>query len=135
MTAEDVYARINELLSERNWTLYKLADVCDLPRSSLYNMMERNNMPSLPTLETICGGMGISLSDFFIFASPSKDGGYLSENELKLLEVNRTLPSRHQEILLTYAIGMADALKAKSEEEAEKTSKKKRNRKSEPKSI
>ncbi len=110
MTEENVYKRIKDLLAERNWSLYKLADVCGLPRSSLYNMMERNNMPSLPTLDTICNGLRISLSDFFLSISPTSREGYLSDDEVKLLEVRRMLPRDHQDILYAYAKGLYDAM-------------------------
>lgn len=129
MSADDIYKRIKDLLAERNWSLYKLADVCDLPRSSLYNMMERNNMPSLPTLETICSGMGISLSDFFIFTSPAKNGSFISEDEVKLLELHRTLPKEHQEILYAYALGLSDSVKLSSQTKTGKSHRKSNNKK------
>lgn len=117
MTADDIYKRIKDLLAERHWSLYKLADVCNLPRSSLYNMMERNNIPSLPTLEAICTGMGITLSDFFIFVSPVQNTNFLTEDEVKIIDVYRTLPRQHQEILEAYARGLSDATKISSKKQ------------------
>ena len=111
MTTEKVYQRLNELLKERNWTLYRLANECKLPSSSLYNMKSRNYLPSLTTLDIICSGLGISICDFFLFNSPVKKDSHLTGDEISLLEITRGLSKKHQEILLAYANGLADAIK------------------------
>lgn len=36
-----------------------------MPPSTLANIFSRNTIPSIPTLETICSGLGITLSQFF----------------------------------------------------------------------
>ena len=61
----DVYSKLNSLMAERGWTRYKLAKECGLSESTLANVFSRNTMPSLATLETICQGFKISLSQFF----------------------------------------------------------------------
>ena len=61
----DVNGRIRELLNERNWTEYKLAKESGLSQSTISNIFKRNTVPSISTLELICGGFGISLSQFF----------------------------------------------------------------------
>ena len=61
----DVYSKLNKLMTERGWTRYKLAKECGLSESTLANVFSRNTMPSLATLETICHGFRISLSQFF----------------------------------------------------------------------
>ena len=52
-------------MKERNWTMYRLAKESNLPWSTLRNMFKRNTDPSIQTLEAICRGMGITLSQFF----------------------------------------------------------------------
>ena len=47
----DTLKRINELLDKRNWTLYKLAKESDIPYSSLSSMFQKNNQPTIATLE------------------------------------------------------------------------------------
>lgn len=61
----DTHARITQLMEERKWTAYKLAKECGLPQSTITNLFARSTIPSIPTLETICKGLGITLSQFF----------------------------------------------------------------------
>ncbi len=109
MKVEDVHNRIRELAKERGLTSYELARRSGMALSSLYNMFERGTMPKLETLERICCGMDISLSDFFMFLSKPRMGGYMSENDAILLEINRGLNGKNQERLAAYAHGMLEA--------------------------
>lgn len=61
----DIHARLRELLAEHNWTEYRLSKECGLSESTLANIFRRNTMPSISTLEAICNGFGITLSQFF----------------------------------------------------------------------
>ena len=61
----DVKARLQQLMDERNWTIYRVAKEADIPWSTVRNMFKRNTEPSIITLECICKGMGISLCQFF----------------------------------------------------------------------
>lgn len=109
MTIEEVHDRIKQLLFERDWTLYKLADICSLPYSTLYTMMNRHTMPKLDTLDIICKGLGITLSDFFITKSTPCPNGYLSEKELLLIEITHSLPEQQVELISAYAKGISDS--------------------------
>lgn len=61
----DVHERLKQLLAERGWSEYRLAKHCGLSESTIANIFRRNTVPSLSTLETICDGFGITLSQFF----------------------------------------------------------------------
>lgn len=61
----DALERIRKLMSERGWTEYKLAKEAALPQSTISTLFSRNNLPSIPTLEAICEGLGITMSQFF----------------------------------------------------------------------
>lgn len=61
----DVLQRLQQLSKERNWSIYKLAKNCDMPQSTVNNIFMRNTVPTIPTLEIICKGFGITLSQFF----------------------------------------------------------------------
>ena len=50
----DTHERLRQLLNERGWTEYRLA-----------NIYRRNTVPSLATLEAICNGFGITMAQFF----------------------------------------------------------------------
>ena len=61
----DVLERLRVLLDERGWTEYRLAKECGLSESTIANIFRRNSVPSITTLESICNGFGITLSQFF----------------------------------------------------------------------
>lgn len=61
----DTHERLRQLLNDRGWTEYRLAKNCGLSESTLANIFRRNTVPSIATLETICKGFGITMSQFF----------------------------------------------------------------------
>ncbi|MCM1364001.1 MAG: helix-turn-helix transcriptional regulator [Faecalibacterium sp.] len=61
----DTLARLQQLLRERGWTEYKLSKECGLAQSTIGNIFRRNTVPTIETLETICNGFGITMSQFF----------------------------------------------------------------------
>lgn len=61
----DVHEKLHDLMSQRGWTAYRLARECGLSEATIANVIRRNANPSLPTLEAICTGFGITLSQFF----------------------------------------------------------------------
>ena len=58
-------AKIQELLNERNWTLYRLSKASGITYSSLNSMFNKNTQPTIYTLEKICVSLDITLADFF----------------------------------------------------------------------
>lgn len=52
-------------MEDRGWTKYRLSKECGLSESTLANIFRRNVEPSIATLEAICNGFGITLSQFF----------------------------------------------------------------------
>lgn len=61
----ETHERLRQLLNERGWSEYKLAKRCGLSESTVANIFRRNTVPSIATLETICSGFGITMSQFF----------------------------------------------------------------------
>lgn len=61
----DAKERIRQLMQERGWSEYRLAVASGLSQSTIANIFNRNTMPSVPTLESICNGFGITLAQFF----------------------------------------------------------------------
>ena len=107
----DVHARIQDLADEQGLSLYELAKRSNLPLTSIYNMNTRKTMPRLETLEKICDGLKISMSEFFADSSDVETNGYLTENEKGLLEINRDLNRRDQKQLFAYAKALRDMQK------------------------
>lgn len=52
-------------MEDRGWTAYRLAKNSGLSESTIANIVRRSTVPSFPTLEAICNGLGITLSQFF----------------------------------------------------------------------
>ena len=61
----DILNKIDRLRTERNWSIYKLAEEAGLTQSTVANMFARGTLPSIKTLEALCSALGISLSEFF----------------------------------------------------------------------
>ena len=61
----DINNKLKQILKDRNWTEYRLAKACGLNESTIANIFKRNSVPSPVTLEYICKGFGITLSQFF----------------------------------------------------------------------
>ena len=61
----DTLARLQQLMDERGWTMYRLAKESGLTESTIANIYRRNALPSITTLEMICQGFGITLAQFF----------------------------------------------------------------------
>ena len=57
--------RIVALMRERGWSEYRLAKESGLSQSTIANLFQRNTVPSISTLESICAGFGITLAQFF----------------------------------------------------------------------
>lgn len=83
------------MLNQRNWTAYKLAQEADIPQSTLSNIFNRPNEPTVATLEIICKGFGITLSEFFAEGSDpvslSKEQKDVLDNWAKLSEEQRKM--------------------------------------------
>lgn len=89
--------RIRQLLEERGWTVYKLSKLSGVSQSTLSNMFNRNNDPSIGTLEDICNAFGITLSQFF-----ADEGELVALNkaQVEMLEKWSTLTSEQKNALL-----------------------------------
>ena len=61
----DAQKRIKELMEERGWMDYRLAKESGLSHSTITNMFNRNNAPTLPTLDAVCWAFGTTLAQFF----------------------------------------------------------------------
>jgi len=91
----DTNERIRQLMDERQWSEYRLAKEAGLSQSTIANLFKRNTVPSVATLESICKGFGITLSQFFC------DGNMieLSDEQKELFDKWVTLTEKQKQIL------------------------------------
>ena len=120
----DVLKRIQNLLDEYGWTVYRLSKESGIPISSLSNMFSRNTQPSVSTLERICEGFGISIGDFFESPTTSRPDLYvLNNDERTVIDVYRGLPSDCKDLLNAYLHGLAHKMVPERETQTETTTK------------
>ena len=61
----DILKKIDDIRIANGWSVYRLAEICDITPSTLANMFARGTLPSITTLMSICQGCGISMAEFF----------------------------------------------------------------------
>ena len=61
----DTMSRVFELIEDRNITLYRLAQLSGVRYSTFKNTRKRNGQLSVDTIERICEGLEIPMSEFF----------------------------------------------------------------------
>lgn len=62
---KDVLAEITRLRLKRNWSEYELAQHSGLSQSTISTWYRKNQIPTIQTLEKVCCGFDITLSQFF----------------------------------------------------------------------
>lgn len=108
MKQNETLAKIAKLMEERKWSLYKLAKESSIPYSSLNSMFQKNNQPTLSTLEKLCAGFHISMAEFFSDSPPYRmDSFSFTEEEIELIEMYRELNKIDQKLFITYTKGFA----------------------------
>jgi len=96
----DCLVRIKQLLAERGWSVYRLAEKSGIPQSTLSNMFNRSNYPTVPTLERICKALDVSLSEFFSESSLTPDDAQL---DTEMTDVWAKLDVEQKKALLSLA--------------------------------
>ena len=92
----DILGRIDELRKERNWSINNLAKQAGGKYSTINNLYERNNIPTLPTLMKLCAAFGISLSEFF---SESTEMALTAEQKMLLSQWDKLSSAQKKSLL------------------------------------
>lgn len=95
---KDILSEITRLRLQRKWFEYELAKYSDIPQSAISNWYKKKQVPTVRTLNKICKGLGISLSQFF---AEDGDARYLTPKQRDLLNNWSILNHQQQEIILT----------------------------------
>ena len=102
---KDILKEITRLRLSRNWSEYELAIRSNLSPSTISTWNRKNQTPTIPSLEKICKGLGITLSQFF---AEGEDTLSLTQEQREMLDSWSSLNEKQQEIFLAL-------LKAKGE--------------------
>lgn len=100
----DVVERIRELCKSRSLTYYRLSKNSGIPYSTLSTMLNKTNVPSLPSLMKICDGLDISLAQFF---SDKDETVILSSDQRHCLELWGQLDSQSKKLAIAYMEGLS----------------------------
>lgn len=103
MSDFNVIGRIDELCKIRGWSRYKLSQQSGVSMSTIANLYKRTDMPTIPTLMSLCDAFGISLAQFF---APNE---YLtlSEEQKNVLKLWDSLNIEGKTLAMTYLKGLA----------------------------
>lgn len=79
------------------------AKEADIPYSTLNNMVNRTNIPTIPTLQKLCDAFGITLADFFL---DEPDALQLTEGQQEIITLYNNLSLEKKKILKAYMKGL-----------------------------
>lgn len=95
--------RIRELCDKKQMSMYALSNKTGISQSSLSNLMKRGSTPTFYTLDKICDGLGITLSQFF---SKDMEKLELSSEQKRVLETWESLSDKEKAAVEIYVRGM-----------------------------
>lgn len=98
----NILKRITKLRKERGWSMYRLSKEAGIPQSTLTNLYQRGNDPTISTLDSICKAFGISLGQFF------NDDSYasLTEEQEDMLKLWLKLSPAKKQKAISYIHGL-----------------------------
>lgn len=106
MIEDMVFERIKYFCEIKHYTMYRLAKEAELPYSSLNNIIHRRTCPTIGTLEKLCKGLNITMTEFFDFETyPLKDDSLTAEED-ELVNKFRTLSKKKKALLNAYMDGL-----------------------------
>ena len=93
----NLQCKIRALMEERGWTVYRLAKESGVSWSTIRNMFDRNTEPTVPTVEALCKGLGITLEELLL----GEGFTALDDEQKDLLSKWSTLTAENKKIMLT----------------------------------
>ena len=92
-----ILEKITRLRLERHWSEYELAVHANLPQSTISTWYRKNQTPTIQSLEKICAGCSISLSQFF---ADRDDVVCLTSEQREVLDRWASLTDRQRALFL-----------------------------------
>ena len=93
---KDILKEITRLRLERNWSEYELAKYSGLTQSTISTWYRKNQTPTIQTLDKICKGFGITLSQFF---AEGDDAVSLTSEQKEMLDNWSCLNDNQKQII------------------------------------
>ena len=92
-----ILAVITRLRLNRNWSEYQLAQHSGISQSTISTWYRKNQVPTIQTLEKVCLGFGITLSQFL---ANDDDAVSLTESQKELLDCWAALTETQQALFM-----------------------------------
>lgn len=89
----DVLGTITRYQQERGWTEYRLSEKSGISQSTISTWYRKRMNPTIASLEKICDGFGITLSQFF---ADGHEAVELTESQAKLIQEWAKLDAEQQ---------------------------------------
>lgn len=80
---KDILEEITRLRIERGWNEYELAKRADISQSTISTWYRKKQTPTIQTLDKVCKGFGITLSQFF---AEGNEPVCLTESQQEMLD-------------------------------------------------
>ena len=102
---EDDYIinRLLHLCAKKNISRYRLAQLSGISQSSISNLITRKSIPNILTLEKLCDGLGMTLSQFFANDEEIVD---LTADQMELLVEWNELSEHEKSLVKAYIKGL-----------------------------
>lgn len=97
-----VTERIEQLMKQRGWSVYRLGKESGLSQSTLAHVFRKDSEPTISTLEIICNAFGITLSQFFA----EGDFVSLTGEQRDILDKWATLTDEQKQLVLSMIANM-----------------------------
>ena len=95
----DIINRIDALRYECSYSINKLAELADIPESTLKSILSRKACPKTLTIYKLCNAFGIAIWQFFLY--PNKIVSFTKENLDLLHKIESLTPDQKKVILST----------------------------------
>ncbi len=81
----DILSRIMQMRLDRGWSEYELAKRSGITQSTISSWYSKEAQPTVKSIESICKGFGITMSQFFL-EKDSGDPTVLNRQQLRLID-------------------------------------------------
>lgn len=95
----EIINRIDALRYECGYSITKLAELSDIPESTLKSILSRKTCPKILTIYKLCDAFGISVWQFFLY--PNKIIAFTKTNLDLINKIERLSPEQKKIILST----------------------------------
>ncbi len=95
--------RLLYLCEKKNISRYRLARLSGISQSSISNLITRKSIPNILTLEKLCDGLGMTLSQFFANDEEIID---LTTDQMELLVGWNELSENEKSLVKAYIKGL-----------------------------